>query len=133
MAQTTPDTPLLPDSSGQGVKQQAVVREGGEVNVVGVEHVEDRPASTPSDPHEEKPSTQTPTDARPQTPPLRPSLVPLGSIPSSNSTLTPVAPHPKRFNAVNINKKFLKTASSSSASSSTPSVTKSGSSVGKLN
>jgi serine/arginine repetitive matrix protein 2 len=132
MAQTTPDTPLLPDSSGQGVKQQAAAREGGEVNVVGVEHVEDRPASTPSELHAEKSSTQTPTDARPQTPP-RSSLVPLGSIPSQNSTLTPVAPHPKRFNAVNISKKFLKTASGSSAGSSSPSTTKSGSSVGKLN
>lgn len=133
MAQTTPDIPLLPDSSGQGVKQQAAAREGGEVSVVGVQHVEDRPASTSSDPHAEKLSTQTPTDARPQTPPPRPSLVPLGSIPSQNSTLTPVAPHPKRFNAVNISKKFLKTTSGSSAGSSSPSATKSGSSVGKLN
>ncbi|KIM48390.1 hypothetical protein M413DRAFT_22895 [Hebeloma cylindrosporum] len=126
MAQTTPDTTLLPDSSGQGVKQQAAVREGGEVNVVEVENVEDRPASTPST---EKTSTLTPTDARPQTPPPRPSLVPLGSIPPQSSTLTPVAPHPKRFNAVNISKKFLKNASASSASSSSPSVSKSGSSA----
>ena len=128
MAQATPDTTLLPDPSGQGVKQQAAVREGGEANVVGVKHGEDRPAS---DHQAENSSTQTP---RPQTPPPRPSLVPLGSVPSQSSTLTPVAPHPKRFNAVNISKKFLKTASGSSAtSSSSPSVTKSGSSVGKLN
>ena len=138
MAQTTPDTTLLPDSSGQEVKQQAAVREGGEVEAVGVNHVEDRPASTLSvevaDPIAEKISTQTPADARRTTPPPpRPSLVPLGSTPSQSSTLTPVAPHPKRFNAVNINKKFLeKTASGSSASPSSPSVSKPGSSAGKL-
>lgn len=57
--------------------------------------------------------------------PSRPSLVPLGSSQSSNST---AAPHPKKFSAVNVNKKFLE--KTAQAASATPS---SASSAAKLN
>ncbi|KAJ7785966.1 hypothetical protein B0H16DRAFT_1708191 [Mycena metata] len=52
----------------------------------------------------------TPTPVALPPPPLRPSLVPLGSQ-------APAPPQPKRFSAVNINKKFLEKNSSSSAAS----------------
>lgn len=52
----------------------------------------------------------------------RPSLVQLGS--GNHQGSTHVAPQPKRFSAVNINKKFLEKASSSSGSTpATPSLT----------
>lgn len=58
------------------------------------------------------------TEARPSAAPYRPLLVPLGpstAPPSTSSTPTP-QPHPKRFSAVNINKKFLEKNAVSSSS-----------------
>ncbi|KDR84798.1 hypothetical protein GALMADRAFT_53483 [Galerina marginata CBS 339.88] len=133
MAQTTEVSKLLSDSTGQEVKGQTVESEGGGVEVAGIKHVDESSSSTLSvalaGPHAEKTSSQNSADAQSNAPSSRPSLVPLGSNHVQTSSLTPVAPHPKRFSAVNINKKFLEknTASGSTASSSSSSIVKSGS------
>lgn len=54
-------------------------------------------------------------DIRPNSNPARPSLVQLGSNLAQGSSAT--SPHPKRFSAVNINKKFLEKNSSTSGPS----------------
>ncbi|KAF8971529.1 hypothetical protein BDZ97DRAFT_1786963 [Flammula alnicola] len=133
MAQTTQDTALFSGSTGKEVKEQAAESEGGGIEVSGSKHVDESSSSTPSvaitDPHAEKTSSTASTDAQPNAPSSRPSLVPLGSSHTQSTTLTPVAPHPKRFSAVNINKKFLEknTVSGSPATSSNSSAAKSGS------
>lgn len=137
MAQTTQDTTLFSDSTGQELKEQAVESTGDEVEVAVSRQTDEGSSPTPpvagTDVHVEKATSQTSTDAQSTEPPPRPSLVPLGSTHTQSSTLTPVAPHPKRFSAVNINKKFLEknTASGSAAASSTSSTAKSGSPSGK--
>ncbi|KAF8168297.1 hypothetical protein B0H34DRAFT_684989 [Crassisporium funariophilum] len=136
MAHTTQDTTLLPESTGKEVKEKVVESERGVVEGAEAKHVQDGSSSTPfvaaSDPHVEKTSSLNLTDAQPVAPPSRPSLVPLGS--SHASLVAPAAPHPKRFSAVNINKKFLEknsSASGSAATSSHSSTTKSGSPVAR--
>ncbi|KAF9557882.1 hypothetical protein CPC08DRAFT_32029 [Agrocybe pediades] len=122
MAQTTQDTSVLSDTTGK--------------EVVGIKQAEDTSSSSPSvavtQPQPEK-TSQTSTDATSTTSSSHPSLVPLGSNHVQTSSVTPVAPHPKRFSAVNINKKFLEknTASGSAASSSGSSAAKSGSAVSR--
>lgn len=133
MAQTTQDSTVFSDSTGQELKEQAVESKRGEVEVVVAGQTDEGTPSTPpvagTDAHVEKATSQTSPDAQSTEPPSRPSLTPLGSTHTQSSTLTPVAPHPKRFNAVNINKKFLEknTASGSAAASATSSTSKSGS------
>lgn len=137
MAQITQDSKLLSDSTGQEVKEQALESEGGGVGVAEAQNLENRSSSTPSvavtDPHTEKTSSNS-THAQSNEPPSRPSLVPLSSANVQTSSVTPVAPHPKRFNAVNINKKFLEknTASGSATTTSASSTTKSGSPSSEL-
>ncbi|KAJ3500314.1 hypothetical protein NLJ89_g9855 [Agrocybe chaxingu] len=126
MAQPTPEIAVLPDSTGKEVKEKVAESEGGAVEGAGSESVEGSsptPFVAGADPHVGK------TDSQPSGPPSRPSLVPLGSSHAQTSSSTPVAPHPKRFSAVNINKKFLEknTASGSATTSSSSSITKSGS------
>ncbi|CAA7264733.1 unnamed protein product [Cyclocybe aegerita] len=129
MAQPTPEIAVLPDSTGKEVKEKVAESEGGAVEGAGSKSVEGS-SSTPfvagADPHAEKTPS---TDSQPSGPPSRPSLVPLGSGHAQTASSTPVAPHPKRFSAVNINKKFLEknTASGSATTSSSSSITKSGS------
>ncbi|KAF9473309.1 hypothetical protein BDN70DRAFT_397207 [Pholiota conissans] len=129
MAQTTQDTTVFSDSTGQEVKEQAVESKGGGVEVAVVGQTDEGSPPIAAVAPVEKAGAQTWTDAQSTEPPPRPSLTPLGSTHTQSSTLTPVAPHPKRFSAVNINKKFLEknTASGSAAASSTSSTTKSGS------
>jgi len=135
MAHPTPDITVLSDSTGQEVKEKVVESEGGVVEAAGEKSAGDRSSPTPSvastDPHVEKTSSQT--DAQQTAPPPRPSLVPLGSSHTQTSSSTPVAPHPKRFSAVNINKKFLEknTASGSAATLSSSSNSKAGSPASK--
>ncbi|KAH9487119.1 hypothetical protein JR316_0001187 [Psilocybe cubensis] len=133
MAQPTPESKLLSDSTGQEVKEQVLESAGGEVEAARAKHVDSGSPSTPSvavpDPHLEKNSSQNSANAQSNATSSRPSLVPLGSGNVQTSIITPVAPHPKRFSAVNINKKFLEknTASGTSTSSGSSSITKSGS------
>jgi serine/arginine repetitive matrix protein 2 len=66
-------------------------------------------------------------DTRPASNPARPSLVQLGSSAGQGTLAT--SPHPKRFSAVNINKKFLEknsTTSGSSPASTSSTATKTG-------
>ena len=107
MAQTIQDTALFSDSTGQELKGQAVESEGGGVEVKVSQEVGEgaslAPTTAGTDAHAEKAASQTSTDGHSNDSPSRPSLVPLGSTHTQTSTLTPVAPHPKRFSAVNIN------------------------------
>jgi serine/arginine repetitive matrix protein 2 len=131
MAHTTKVTALLPDSSGQEVKEKVLESEGGVVEVAEMRHAEDGSSSVAVD--VEKTISQNPSDTPANAPPPRPSLVPLGSSNPQSSGLTPTAPHPKKFNTVNISKKFLERNSSASASvtsASHSSTAKSGSPVG---
>ena len=111
--------------------------EGGGVDVKVSQEVGEgaslAPTTAGTDAHAEKAASQTSTDGHSNDSPSRPSLVPLGSTHTQTSTLTPVAPHPKRFSAVNINKKFLEknTTSGSAASSATSSAAKSGAPSGQ--
>jgi serine/arginine repetitive matrix protein 2 len=133
MAHTTQVTALLPDSSGTEVTEKVPESEGGVVEVAEARHVEDGLSVTVADAHVEKTISQNSSDTPANAPPPRPSLVPLGSSNPQGSGLTPTAPHPKKFNAVNISKKFLERNSSSSASvtsASHSSTAKSGSPVG---
>ncbi|KAF8887947.1 hypothetical protein CPB84DRAFT_1786485 [Gymnopilus junonius] len=132
MAQPTQDIKVLSDTTGQEVKEQAVERSGGGLEVSGLGQADENSSSTPSvapaDSPAEKSASQSSITAQPSAPSARPSLVPLGSSHAQTSSLTPVAPHPKRFSAVNINKKFLeKNTASGSSGSSVSSVAKSGS------
>ncbi|KAF8807227.1 hypothetical protein BYT27DRAFT_6560143 [Phlegmacium glaucopus] len=138
MAHTTQDTVLLPVSSGKEVREKVLEIEGAAVEVVEMKDVEDGSSSTPSvavaDPHVEKTISQNSSDTQGHAPPPRPSLVPLGSSNPQGSGLTPTAPHPKKFNTVNITKKFLErnsSASTSTTSSSNSSAAKSGSPVAR--
>ena len=133
MAHTNQDTVLLPDSSSKEVKEKVLESEGGVVEVAETKHVEDGSSVAGADPHVEKTIPQNSSDAPANLPLPRPSLVPLGSSNPQGSALTPTAPHPKKFNTVNISKKFLERNSSASASvTSTPhsSAAKSGSPAG---
>ena len=130
MAHTTKVTALLPDFSGQEVKEKVLESEGGVVEVAEIRHAED--GSSAAD-DEEKRISQNHSDTPANAPPPRPSLVPLGSSNPQSSGLTPTVPHPKKFNAVNITKKFLARNSPGSApvtSASHSSTAKSGSPVG---
>jgi serine/arginine repetitive matrix protein 2 len=127
MAHTTKVTALLPDSSGQEVKEKVLESEGGAVEVAEMRHAEDG-SSVAVD--VEKTIFQNHLDTPATAPPPRPSLVPLGSSNPQSSGLTPTAPHPKKFNTVNISKKFLASASASVTSASHSSTAKSGSPVG---
>ena len=127
MAHTTQVTAPLPDPSGKGVTDKVLESEGGVVEVAEARREEDGSSAAVADAHVEKTISQNSSDTPVNVPPPRPSLVPLGS------GLTPTAPHPKKFNAVNITKKFLERNSSVSASvtSTSHSLTaKSGSPVG---
>lgn len=62
----------------------------------------------------EKHVAVAPGESKPSQNPARPLLVQLGS---NSATGPSAAPHPKRFSAVNINKKFLEKNSSASGSS----------------
>jgi serine/arginine repetitive matrix protein 2 len=130
MAHTTKVTALSPGLSGQEVKE--LESEGGVVEVAEIAemvHAEDG-SSVAAD--VEKTISLNPSDPA-NAPPPRPSLVPLGSSNPQSSGLTQTAPHPKKFNTVNISKKFLERNSSASASvtsASHSSAAKSGSPVG---
>lgn len=130
MAHTTQVIALLPDSSGKEVTEKVPESEGGVVEVAEARHVEDGLSVTVADAHVEKTISQNSSDTPANAPPPRPSLVPLGSSNPQGSGLLPAAPHPKKFNAVNISKKFLERNSSSSASVTSASTAKSGSPVG---
>ena len=128
MAHTTKVTALLPDSSGKEVTEKVLESEGGAVEVAETRHVEDGSSVAVADEHAEKAISQNSSDIPANAPPPRPSLVPLGS-----SNPQPTAPHPKKFNTVNISKKFLErnsSASTSVTSTSHSSTAKSGSPVG---
>ena len=130
MAHTTKVTALLPDISGQEANEKVLESEGGVVEGAEMRHAEDG-SSVVVDMEKTifQNHSETPADA----PPPRPSLVPLGSSNPQSSGLTPTAPHPKKFNTVNISKKFLERNSSASASvtsASHSSTAKSGSPVG---
>jgi hypothetical protein len=130
MAHTTEATALLPDLSGQEVKEKVLESEGGVVEVAEIGHAEVG-SSVAVD--VEKTISQNHCDAPANAPSPRPSLVPLGSSNPQSSGLTNSAPHPKKFNTVNISKKFLERNSSASASvtsASHSSTAKSGSPVG---
>ena len=130
MAHTTEVTALLPDLSGQEVKEKVLESEGGVVEVAEISNAEDGSSVTVD---VEKTISQNHSDTPANAPPPRPSLVPLGSSNPQSSGLTPTAPHPKKFNTVNISKKFLERISSASGSvtsGSHSSTAKSGSPVG---
>ncbi|TFK41350.1 hypothetical protein BDQ12DRAFT_436340 [Crucibulum laeve] len=80
-------------------------------------------------------TTSTSMSSQSSTSSTRPSLVQLStSNAPGSSTTTPAAPHPKKFSAVNINKKFLEknySASGSTPAASTSSVAKAGSPVSR--
>ncbi|PPQ63504.1 hypothetical protein CVT24_004732 [Panaeolus cyanescens] len=136
MANTIQETTLSSETSGQEVKAKAVESEGG---VVGDVVSNERGASssptlsgTATNAQSDKASISTLASVQSNVPTNRPSLVPLGSNTNSSSSSTPVAPHPKRFSAMNINKKFLEknsTASGSQATSTPSSISKSGSPI----
>lgn len=135
MAHTTQDTALLPDSSGQEVKEKVLESGEGVVEVAGTKHMEDGSSTlvAVADPLVEKTTFQNSSDTLPNAPPPRPSLVPLGSSNPQGSGLTTTASHPKKFNTVNISKKFLERNSSTSASATSTShssAAKSGTPVG---
>ena len=130
MAHTTKVAALSPDLSGQEVKEKVLESEGGVVEVAEIRHVEDG-SSVAGD--VEKTISQNHSDTPANALPPRPSLVPLGSSNPQSSGLTTTAPHPKKFNAVNVSKKFLERNCSTSASvtsASHSSTAKSGSPVG---
>lgn len=134
MAHTTQDTALLLDSAGKEVKEKVLESEGGVVEVAELKQVEDSSSSTPSVAvaHSHVEHTIS-SDTQPNAPPPRLSLLPLGSSNPQGSGSTPTASHPKKFNTVNISKKFLErnsSASTSATSSSHSSAAKSGTPVG---
>ena len=116
-ANTAPSTGTSPDG------QESTIQQSGEVASVtenlkesGVSTTTTASSSSVSAPSS---ATTTPAHTQPSGQPARPSLVPLGSSQSSISTTTA---HPKKFSAVNVNKKFLeKTAQAASASASSAS------------
>ncbi len=116
MAQPNPEITLQVDTTGKDVskEEKEECTEGA-----GAKSADD---STIVDSVETNVRQDTTTDAQSTVPPSRPSLVPLGSSHGQPSLSTPTA-HPKRFSAVNINKKFLEknTATGSSTSSSSTS------------
>ena len=134
MAQPTQVAQAESDTTGQEVKEQVVEgREGGSGPSGPGQAAQTTPTSAPADPRLEK--SQNPTAAQPSVnaPLARPSLAPSSSNHVQTSSLTPVAPHPKRFSASNINKKFLeKNTASGSTGSSASSIAKAGSPAGTL-
>lgn len=128
MAEHTSEILLLPETSGKEVKEKVVEREGGVEDGTETRSAEDVSSSTlfvaGSDPQGQKgasSSSTTTADAQQNGVPSRPSLVPLGSGHAQSSSSPPVAPQPKRFSAVNINKKFLEKNTASGSSNSTSS------------
>ncbi|KAF9535525.1 hypothetical protein CPB83DRAFT_841918 [Crepidotus variabilis] len=128
MAEHTSEILLLPETSGKEVKEKVVEREGGVEDGTETRSAEDVSSSTlfvaGSDPQGQKgasSSSTTTADAQQNGVPSRPSLVPLGSGHAQSSSSPPVAPQPKRFSAVNINKKFLEKNIASGSSNSTSS------------
>ena len=127
MAQPNPEITLQVDATGKDVNKE----EKEEcTESAGLKSAGD---STIVDSVETNVRQDTTADAQSTAPPARPSLVPLGSSHGQSSSLsTPTAP--KRFSAVNINKKFLEkntVTGSSTISSSTSSNMKVGNSACK--
>ncbi|KAF7339937.1 hypothetical protein MVEN_01911300 [Mycena venus] len=85
------------------------------------------PAITPAAPAVADPVSLPLVEPNPITP-VRSSLVPLGS--QAQAAAAPPPPQPKRFSAVNINKKFLEKNSSSATTSAPASATSSASKTG---
>ncbi len=137
MAQTIQDTALFSDSTGQELKGQAVESEGGWGGGQGLSrgwakaHPWRQPRRGPMSMRRRLHHRLRRMGIR-MALHLAPLWVPLGST-HTQTSLTPVAPHPKRFSAVNINKKFLEknTTSGSAASSATSSAAKSGAPSGQ--
>ena len=102
----------LPETEGKAPTVECVIDGGGEVQEG--KDLGDAPKTVVANDAEKTAST-TSNNPKASTNPVRPSLVQLGS----GSTHHPSAAHPKRFSAVNINKKFLEKNSSASASSPT--------------
>jgi len=122
MAQPTTDITVDPETTGQQVTEQVAETERGVEEGAGAKSAEDdSPSSSVLAAHlvEKSAGHSSSTDAQQSVPPPRPSLVPLGSGLAQSSS-TPVAPNPKRYSAVNINKKFFEknTASGSPAGNS---------------
>jgi len=115
MAQPNPEITLQVDTTGKDVnkEEKEECTEGA-----GAKSAND---STIVDSVETSVRQDTTTDAQSTAPPSRPSLVPLGSSHGQPPLSTPTAPHPKRFSAVNINKKFLEKNTATGSSTSTSS------------
>lgn len=115
MANTDTATPAL--STGTSSDGNEPVTEQRVDGASTAEAPKDSPSSatTTASPPSVSASNSSATTPQPQpsTPSARPSLVPLGSSQSSTTS------HPKKFSAVNVNKKFLeKTAQAASATAS---------------
>jgi serine/arginine repetitive matrix protein 2 len=133
MAQPSPEVTLQVDAAGKDVSEKATEKEECTDDGARAKTAEDSTIGDASHSVETSARRDTTTDAQPSAP-SRPCLVPLGSTHGQSSLSTPAAPHPKRFSAVNINKKFLEkntATGSSTTSSSTSSNMKVGSSAGK--
>ena len=133
MAQPSPEITLQVDATAKDVSEKTTAKEECTDEGARGKTAEHSTIQVGSDSVETSARQDTTTDAQSSAPPPRPSLVPLGSTHGHSSLSTPAAPHPKRFSAVNINKKFLEknTASgSSTTTSSTSSNMKVGNSAG---
>ena len=129
MAQPNLEITVEAPTTGQKVIVEVVEREDGVAEDVGAKSTENNSLSLSTSgivavtnpPAMASVSQQSTPEALSSVTPARPSLVPLGS---SNVQPTPspsVGPHPKRFSAVNINKKFLEKTTASGLPANTSS------------
>ena len=140
MAQPNLEITVEAPKTGQEVIEEVVEREDGVAEGVGAKSVENNSLSTSvvavtNPPAMASVSQKSTPEAPSSVPPARPSLVPLGSSNLQPSPSTSAGPHPKRFSAVNINKKFLEKTTASGLpanTSSASSMAKAGSTAGTL-
>ncbi|TFK76841.1 hypothetical protein BDN72DRAFT_953354 [Pluteus cervinus] len=112
MAHSESETTTAPGLTGQDVK--GIVAEAVEqVNAEELSPPKVNGLATPDQDAGETNSRLATTTTEASAAPIRPTLVQLGSNSSQSSTPTTNASQPKRFSAVNVNKKFFKNASSS--------------------
>jgi hypothetical protein len=137
MAQPTTEITLQVDVTSEDVKEEKPTEsERSADEPAGAKSAEESTLVDTTDSTEAVARQDTTTDAQTSVPASRPSLVALGSTHGQPSAPAPAAPHPKRFSAVNINKKFLEkntATGSSTITSSASSSVKAGNPAGKSN
>ena len=127
MAQPNLEITVEAPTTGQKVIVEVAEREDGVAEDVGAKSMENNSLLTSGVVAVTNPlamasvSQQSTSEALSSVPPARPSLVPLGSSNLQPTPSTSVGPHPKRFSAVNINKKFLEKTTASGLPANTSS------------